>query len=150
MNCYSVSPRGFYVFFNDFFQNYLCRFYFFHIELIENYNCGFPHKTLWIAIVFPYISLFSLFLWFLFFYDFFQNCLCCFYFFNIKLIENLVLYFFSLKHCGLLQLFPTWFFLIMIFSKLPVNSIFLILSCLRITTVYLLTKHNRLLQCFPI
>jgi hypothetical protein len=32
-----------------------------------------------------------------------------FLFFNIKLVENLTLYFF-LKHCGLLQSFPTCFF----------------------------------------
>jgi len=56
-------------FFNDFFQNYLCRFYFFNIELVENYNCRFPHKTLWIAIVFPYMGIFYfVFFMILFFY----------------------------------------------------------------------------------
>jgi hypothetical protein len=39
-------------------------------------------------------------------------------------------------------------FFIMIFSKLPVNFIFLIFGYLRITNVYFLTKHYRLLQCF--
>ena len=34
---YSVSPHGFFLFFYDFFfQNCLYRFYFFHIELVEN------------------------------------------------------------------------------------------------------------------
>ena len=51
----------------NFFQNYLCQFYFFNIELFDNYNykslqirlnhvgkyCSFHHKTLWIDIVFP-------------------------------------------------------------------------------------------------
>ena len=64
---------------------------------------------------FPNIFLFQncllLFLfYFLFFYIFFQNCFCRFYFFNIEMIENLALYFFLLKHCGLLQCFPTCFF----------------------------------------
>jgi hypothetical protein len=30
----------------SFFQNYLCWFYFFNVELIENYNCRFPYETL--------------------------------------------------------------------------------------------------------
>jgi hypothetical protein len=64
----------------------------------------------------------------IFFYDFFQNCLCYFYFFNIKLIENLASYFFSLKHCGLLQSFPTYFFVMNFFKIIFVNFIFLILS----------------------
>ena len=55
----------------DFFQNYLCRFYFFDIELVENYNCGFPHKTLWIVTVFTYKVYFFLFFFVLIFYDFF-------------------------------------------------------------------------------
>ena len=46
------------MFFYDFFQNYLCRFYFLDIELVENYNCSFPHKTSCIATVFPYIVFF--------------------------------------------------------------------------------------------
>jgi hypothetical protein len=29
--------------------------------LVENYNCSFPHKTLWIAIVFLYMGLFFFF-----------------------------------------------------------------------------------------
>jgi len=49
-----------------------------------------------------------------------------FYFFDIKLIENLALLFFSLKHRGLLQCFHTRFlFFLMIFSKfIFVNFIF--------------------------
>jgi hypothetical protein len=34
------------LFFCDIFQNFLCWFYFVNIELVENYNCIFPHKTL--------------------------------------------------------------------------------------------------------
>jgi len=109
VNCCSV-------FLYDFFQNYLCRF-FFNIELVKNYNynkaksykksvvvfltkhCGllqyfskwffilfywekrysFPHKTLSIATTFFLMGFFS-----------FQNYLCWF-FFNIKLVENLAL-----------------------------------------------------------
>jgi hypothetical protein len=48
------------------FSKIICRFYFFNIELVKNYNCSFPYNTLWIAIVFLYIGLFSFF-----FYDFF-------------------------------------------------------------------------------
>jgi hypothetical protein len=83
-----------FMFFFMIFSKILCRFYFFNIELVENYNCSFPHKTLWIAIVFLYIDLF--FMIFVSLYDFFLNCLCCFYFFNIKLVENLAFYFFFL------------------------------------------------------
>ena len=61
--------------------------FFFNIELVENYNCRFPHMF------------FSKNFFFFFFY-----------FFNMELVENLALYFFSLKHCELLQCFPTWFF----------------------------------------
>jgi hypothetical protein len=61
---------------NIFSQNYLCQFYFFNIELVENYNYkslqirlnhlgkhrSFHHKTLWIATMFPtwFFSLFFL------------------------------------------------------------------------------------------
>jgi len=78
----------------------------------------------------------------------FLNCLCCFYFFNIKLVENFALYFFFFKTLWITTLIPHIFFL-WIFSKLSVNFIFLILSWLTITTVYFLTRHYRLLQCFP-
>ena len=71
------------VFFYDFCQNYLSIF-FFNIELVENYSCGFSHKTPWIATVFPHMVFFV-------FYDFFQNYICRFYFFNIKLVKNLTL-----------------------------------------------------------
>jgi len=36
VDCFNVPPYGF--FYYDFFQNYLCRFYFFNIELVENCN----------------------------------------------------------------------------------------------------------------
>jgi hypothetical protein len=65
VDCRSVFPRGFFSLW--FFQNYLCQFYFFNIELVENYNykslqirlnhvgkhCSFHHKTLCISTVFP-------------------------------------------------------------------------------------------------
>jgi len=65
VDCYNVSQHGF--FFLWFFSNYLCQFYFFNIEPVENYNykslqiklnhvgkhCRFHHKTLWIATMFP-------------------------------------------------------------------------------------------------
>jgi hypothetical protein len=87
VDCYSVSPRGF--FFLWFFQNYLCQFYFFNIELVENYNykslqirldyvgtyCSFHHKTLWIATVFS--------TWFF--------CPCFFVFFFILFLKKLSL-----------------------------------------------------------
>ena len=134
MNCYSVSPHSFFCY--GFFQNYFS-ILFFNIELVDNYNCGFSHKTLWIATVFPHMFFFLFFMnfskilffdfsflissWlriqlcyffslkrcgllrcfltrlffhffmFSFLYDFFQNCLCRFYFLNIELIKNLVL-----------------------------------------------------------
>jgi hypothetical protein len=41
-----------------FFQNYLCRF-FFNIELVENLVLRFFFfKTLWITIMFPYMTFF--------------------------------------------------------------------------------------------
>jgi len=115
VDCYSVSPHDFYIFLKLFLS-----IFFFNIELVDNYNCSFPHKTLWIVYS---ISLHESFFFF-FFYNFFQNCLCCFYVFNIKLVENLALYFFSLKHCGLLQSFPTWFFLLCFFKKLFLSILF--------------------------
>jgi hypothetical protein len=58
------------------------------------------------------------------------------FFFNIKLVENLVMQFFSLKHYGLLQYFITWFFLwffSFFFSQMVfIDFIFFILSWLRI------------------
>jgi len=61
----------------DFFQNYFCRFY-------QEKHCSFHHKTLWI------VTVFSLMVFFVF-----LNYLCRF-FFNIKLVKNLTLYFFFL------------------------------------------------------
>jgi hypothetical protein len=101
--------------------------------------------------------------WF-FFYDFVQNFICQFYFFNMELVENLVLNFFSLKHCRLLQCSPTWVFLLLLFlcffMIFPQNYIcrfyFLILSWLRIIiTIYgksnvaFFINYRGLLQCFP-
>ena len=73
-----------------FSQNYLCRFYFFNIELVKNYSynmwrkhCSFPRKLLWIATMF-FPTCFFLF----FFIFFFSNCLCQFYYLNIELFKN--------------------------------------------------------------
>jgi hypothetical protein len=92
----------------------------------------------------------SFFFFFSFFlYDFFQNCLCCFYFFNITLVENLTLYFFLKNTVDCYSHSPYIFFFVMnVFKIVFINFIFLILSWLRITTVYFLTKYYRLLQCF--
>ena len=49
-----------------------------------------------------------MFFFLFFFYIFFKLFLLIFL--NIKLVENLAILFFSLKYCGLLQYFPTWFF----------------------------------------
>ena len=77
MDCYNVSLFGFcfvtvfphVLFFKIIFVN------FFYIELVENLTLTFP------------TCFFSPF----FCYNFFKNYLCRFYFFNIKLIENLAL-----------------------------------------------------------
>ena len=67
-------------FFLWFFQNYLCQFYLFNIELVENYNykslqirlnhvgkhCSFHHKTLWIATMFPTWFFFPVFFCYIF------------------------------------------------------------------------------------
>ena len=76
-------------------------------------------KTLWVATVFPYM---------VFFYDFFQNFLCWFYFFNIELVENYNYnkakimwekhYSFPNKTLGLLQYLPTRFFFSYDFFKI--------------------------------
>ena len=50
-----------------------------HSELLQ-YFCSFPHKTLSIATTFFLMGFFS-----------FQDYLCWFFFFNVKLVENLAL-----------------------------------------------------------
>ena len=80
----------------DFFQNYLYRFYFFNIELVDNYNYNYK-KT--------------------------KSC-----------GENTVA--FLTKHCGLLQYLPTWFFFSYEFFKIIFfDFIFLILSRLKISII---------------
>ena len=56
-------------------------------------------------VFFPKIVFFFILFCFFIFLIIFVN-----FFFNIELVKNLVLQFFSLKHYGLLQCFPTWFF----------------------------------------
>jgi hypothetical protein len=55
-------------------------------------HCSFSHKTLWIAIVLPYMILFC--------YDFFKKII--FVDFTGESIVS-----FLKKHCGLLQCFPS-------------------------------------------
>ena len=73
--------------------------FFSHIFFIPPYFFGFCMF---------FFSFFFLRLVFCFVFLFFSNYD---FFFNIKLVENLVMQFFSLKHYGLLQYFITWFFL---------------------------------------
>jgi hypothetical protein len=75
---------------------------------------------LWIAIVFSHMV-------FLFHFFIFQNYIFQLYFFNIELIENLVFYFFSLKHCWLLQCFSAWFFFVFVFLWFSLKLSFSIL-----------------------
>jgi len=151
----TMFPHMVFMFFLWFSSKLFLSILFFNIELVENYNCSFSHKTLWIAIVFIYMGLFSSFffssfLWFLFFYMIFLKIIfVTSIFFYIKLVENLSLYFFKKKTLWTATVFPHIFFFLWIFLKLSLSIFFLILSWLRITTVYFLTKHYRLLQCFP-
>jgi hypothetical protein len=85
-----------------------------------------------------------------FFNDFFQNYLYQF-FFNIELVKNYnynktksygkSVVVFLTKHCGLIQYFSKWFFL-MIFSKI------IFVNFIGKSSVVFLTKHCQLLQCF--
>ena len=102
--CYSVSSHVFFkIIFVEFFYN---------IELVKNLALTFPTYFIFHLFSIFVLFFFSKIIFFLLF--FFQNCFCRFYFFNIELVENLALYFF-LKHCGLLQYFPTWFFFMVFF-----------------------------------
>jgi len=134
------------VFFSWFFQNCFCQFYFFNIELVENYNykslqirlnhvgkyCKFHHKTLWIAIVFPTWFFFPVFLYF-FSKIFYVETLwiaivflkMVFFMIFSKIIfvdfigESTVV--FLTKHCQLLQYFFSWVFFL---SKLSLSIVF--------------------------
>jgi len=115
VNCYNISPCDFCfatVFLHMFFFPKLSLSNsFFNIELVENSALTFP--TCFFSISFHLFCFFFpkiVFFCFFNFCVFFQNCFCWFYFFNKELVENWALYFFSLKHCGLLQCFLTWFF----------------------------------------
>jgi hypothetical protein len=143
MDYYNVSLHDFFfmTFFLFFFQNDLCQFCFVIVFFKTLWIVTiFIHMVLFCYSVFPYVffSKLSLSNFFLilswlritivdfptcffpkifssFFLFFFQNFFCWFYFFNMELVENLALYFFSLKHCELLQCFPTWFFFLFLF-----------------------------------
>ena len=114
LNCYNVSPHGFYVVFMIFSKIIFVDFIFLILSWLKITTIVFLTKHCGLLQCFSTWVFFLLFLFFLFLFFymiFFQNCLCCFYFFNIKLVENLALYFFfSLKHCRLLQSFPHIFF----------------------------------------
>jgi len=103
-------------------------------------HCSFHHKTMWIATVFP-TWFFCLFL--VFFLLFFLKKFLCRFFFNIELIKNLALLFFSLKHCELLQCFSMWFF-----SKLSLSIVFWILSWLKIIITIKLNHMRKALYLF--
>jgi hypothetical protein len=101
---------------------------FYHLFLIFCSFFVFPHICFrffpiffWVLHFFFFFSrdcLLLFFFWFfIFLCVFFQNYLCRF-FFNIELVKNLVLWFFSLKYYGLLQCFPTRFFLWIFFFKM--------------------------------
>jgi len=155
VDCYSVFPH---VFFYEFFQNFICRFYFFNIELVENlvllFFC-FKHYGLLRCVV---TCFFSFFFVFSFLYDFFQNYFCRFYFFNIELIKNLALLFFFFKTFWIATVFPHMFFFsfflcflfCMIFSKfIFVDFIFLILSLLKIYLYNFFFKTLWIFTVFP-
>jgi hypothetical protein len=67
--------------------------------------------------MFPYMVFFSFYEFFLFF---FKIVSIDFIFFILSWLKILLLRFFSLKHCGLLQCFSTW-----IFPKLSLSNCFL-------------------------
>ena len=117
--------------------------------------CSFHHKTLWIATVFP-TWYFSLFLVFVLLF-FFSKIVSDDFFFNIELIKNLVLIFFSLKHYELLQCFPMWFFyyffqnyLCQFFFNIELvkNYNYNKAKSYEESVVVFLTKHCKLLQYF--
>jgi hypothetical protein len=91
------------------FFKIVCRFYFLILSWLIITIVVFLTKY------YGLIKCFLTCLLFLFFYEFFQNFIYRFYFFNIELGKNLALLFFSLKHCGLLQCFLTLFFLFLCF-----------------------------------
>jgi len=103
-----------------FFFMYFFLFWFFYFCCFFIYF-GFFYFVFLSFVYFPFFSPYffypPLFLWVLhFFFLFFPKIVFFFFsnydfFFNIKLVENLVMQFFSLKHYGLLQYFITWFFL---------------------------------------
>jgi hypothetical protein len=112
VDCYSVFSHGFSIlFFNDFFQNCICRFYFFWYRADWEFILViFFFKTLWIA------TMFLQMIFFVFLMIFFQNYLCRFYFLILSWLriivaicgENTVT--FLVNYYGLLQCFFHGFF----------------------------------------
>jgi hypothetical protein len=122
------SPMDF-LFYFFIFQNYICQFYIFNIELIENLVLYFFFKTLFIATVFLHM-VFFLFLFF--FYDFLQNYLFWFYFLILSWLRITVTIYeestaaFLANYCGLLQCFFHMVFpvLLCFFLKLSLSILF--------------------------
>jgi len=116
------------LFSSSFFQNDLCRFYFSHFELVENFTSlffSFKHCGL--------LQRFST--WFLFCYSVFQHVFfsklsLSNIFFNIELVENLALTFPTCFFSCFFLFFPKIiFFFFVFFSRIVfVDFIFLILS----------------------
>ena len=92
--------------------------FFFNIELIKNLALlFFFFKTLWIVAVFSHV----IFLWF------FPKLSLSIFFLNIELVKNYnynkaksyeeSVIVFLIKHCGLLQYFSKWFFILFYWKK---------------------------------
>jgi hypothetical protein len=135
VNCYSVSPHGFFLWF---FPKWSFSILFFNIELIKNYSynmwgkhCNFPRKLLWITTVF-----FSTWVFF-YFLCFFKKIIFVNFIFKIlswlrititskakSCGENTIT--FLTKHYRLIQFFLTkfffqfflCFFFVILFSKI--------------------------------
>ena len=111
----TVFPRMvFFSFFYDFFfQNCLCRFFFSYWAGWEFSFVFFFFKTMWIATVFPRMILFLL-------WCFSKLSLSILLFLILSWLRIITIDFF-MKHYRLLQCFPAWFFFVffvMIFFKI--------------------------------
>jgi hypothetical protein len=124
MDCYNVFLHDF---FYDFFFKDLCRFYFFHIELVENFASWLKKKQCGLLQCFA--------TWFLFCYSIspyvFFKIIFVEFFFNIKLVGNLTLTFptcfFFLFFCFFFQNFLLlffYFFILCFFSELFLSILF--------------------------
>ena len=161
MDCYSVSPHSFFFVFYDFFQNYLCRFYFLILSWLRIIItiCG---ESI-VAFLTNYCGLLQCFLHIVFFMFFSKTIFVDFIFLILswlrititsktKSCEESIVAFLT-KHCGLLIIvFPNmvfFSFFVMIFSKIIfVDFIILILSWLEFSFIIFSLKHCGLIQYF--